>query len=171
MPAPDGPQWVTVYHASTSHEEPHRMLEDWEPGLEKYSNAHYNVLHMGTEESMKHPFLANKRFMHKYSIPDSHIYPVTFGDEGHLMRRQAREDRAGGATPFSRAMKGVQPGLFETVSGDPELALSSGMAVPYRNMAEGVGEISYMMPKSLIHSGVGKYHGITLLPHQVWGQK
>lgn len=149
MPAPDGPQFVTMYHASDNPRPPHdRFVNN---PVEDYTNAHPDVIHMGT---LKAAESFNRRYIHEYDVPEDMIYPVTFGDEKEFLKHDQHMEEQGVTSEFGEAMKGKQPGLFETMAGEPELALKSKMAVPYRNMTtEDMGSISYMVPKSLIYYG------------------
>lgn len=146
MPAPDGPQFVTMYHASFKAKPPHDPFVN--NVLEDYTNAHPDVIHMG---SLTAANSFKRRYIHEYRVPVEHVYPVTFGDEDEFIYNETHRDEQGVPTEFGAVMKGKQPGLFETMAGYPELALKSKMAVPYRNMTrEDMGGISYMVPKSLI---------------------
>jgi hypothetical protein len=80
--------------------------------------------------------------MHSYLVPKGSLYPVTFGDEGpeHDYERPK----------YKQAMENVQPDLWESVMGDPKLALETQTVLPYRNRVEDAGSISYMIPKSMI---------------------
>lgn len=154
MPAPDGPQWMDVFHSSYSHVPPHLM--DYEE-MNYYTNAHPEVIHMGSSETMTALPLRARPYVHTYSVPTSHLYPVTFGDEQQFLDR----DDPDWPSPFNRVMRGVQEGLFETVPGEPSLALKSRTVVPYRNREESPGSLSYMVPKKLIASGDVKYKGVS----------
>lgn len=142
-----GEQWVTMYHASHNRKPPHDRFAN--NNLEEYTNSHPNVIHMGSLGAAK---FFNRRYIHKYEVPAEHIYPVTFGDEDAFLADQDWHDSQGSPSEFGTVMKGKQTGLFETMAGDPQLAIQSKMAVPYRNATpEDLGGISYMVPKSLIH--------------------
>lgn len=146
MPAPDGPQFVKMYHASYNPKPPHDRFAN--NSLEDYTNSHPDVIHMGSLDAAK---TFKRRYIHAYEVPVEHVYPATFGDEDEFIYNQDKKDAYGTPTEFGRVMRGKQPGLFETMAGEPELALKSNMAVPYRNMThEDMGGISYMVPKSLI---------------------
>lgn len=157
MPRPTGPQFVTVYHASGSdapvHESPYTSLRKTD-----YSNSHDDVIHAGSLEAVSEPgLIGNRKYLHKYDVPVEHTYPVTFGDEDWTLKHPEREQKVG-----ARLKKeNVQEGLFETVSGSPELAVTSNMAVPYRNRAEDIGSLSYMLPKKAINEGNIIYRGVT----------
>ena len=149
MPAPEGPQFVTMYHASHNPTPPHDPFVNNE--LEHYTNADPDVIHMG---SLTAANSFRRRYIHEYRVPAEHVYPVTFGDEDEFIDEEDWKSAEGIPTEFGTVMKGKQTGLFETMPGYPELALKSKMAVPYRNMTkEDMGGISYMVPKSLIRRG------------------
>ena len=166
MPAPTGPQFITVYHASNEEQPPHKvtrsMLEDkghrYIP--EDYENTDFNVIHAGTMEAASAGHLAFRDFVHEYQIPKTHEYPVTFGDSPEHLPSEETYD-SGAFKEFNKNMKGVQEGLFETVSGTPQFAIKTNQAVPYRNTAESPGSISYMIPKKAINDSGIIYKGYT----------
>lgn len=156
MPAPDGPQWMDVFHASYEHVPPH--LRDYED-MNYYTNSDPDVIHMGTAKTIGDYGLRSRPYVHTYSVPTSHLYPVTFGDEQQFL--DADNFGLDTSSEFNKAMKGVQEGLFETIPGDPRLAITSNTVVPYRNREESPGSLSYMVPKKLIASGDVKYKGVS----------
>jgi hypothetical protein len=62
---------------------------------------------------------------------------------------------------FRAAMQGKQEGLWESIPGNPEIAISRNVVLPYRNYAEDIGSISYMIPKSLIEQNKVRHVGVT----------
>lgn len=172
MPKPDGPQFVTVFHSSEDAVPPHEVHygstnTDWKKGASlEEENRHPRVIHAGTEastEGFKRPYT------HVYEIPVEHQYPVTFGDAPRMTFDDESEtfDRKTGEPvsknfvgEYQQRLRGVQQGLFESIPGDPELAVRTEMAVPYRNKGEDKGSISWMVPKSAIRSGNIRYKGL-----------
>lgn len=172
MPAPTGPQFVTVYHASDRMKPPHEVAysstnTDYQKGTEyEKDNRHPQIIHAGTEESsasFKRPFT------HVYEIPVESQYPVAFGDSPEMTFRDSMEgfDRETGeptlnswVAPYQEKLRGVQQGLFESIPGDPKLAIRTDMAVPYRNKGEDMGSISWMIPKGAVHTGRIRYAGL-----------
>lgn len=130
---------IRVYHSSFSATPPHRR--DTKMGLQHFGNVHPDIIHAGTMQAAK-DIGEDRPFIHMYDIPAHEAYPVTFGDEGTEREKEN--------PTFVANMRGVQPGLFETISGEPSVALKSNRAVPYRNRAEDKGSISYMIPKKSI---------------------
>ena len=162
MPAPDGPQFTRVYHSSDT---PFPVHEIENPRLDKrvrlnpYGNAHPDVIHTGTEQAASTGPLSKRVFMHAYDVPSEHIYPVTFGDEEHIMNEREDSYRKR-MFKHSIVKNNIQEGLFETVPGDPLFAVKTNMAIPYRNMAEDHGSLSYMLPKKAINEGKIIYRGV-----------
>lgn len=155
---------LRVYHASRSEVPPHEVDTGRHSGIEldSYSNAHPDLLHMGDARTVRDKNLETREHMHAYDIPQHLVYPVTMGDEEDFMRDEDQRV-AWGAEPteteFGKAMSGVQEGLFETVTATPDFAFRAKMAIPYRNRVEGIGRISYMVPKSIINQEGVKYVG------------
>lgn len=181
MTKPLGEQFVRVYHLSRGGDPPHEetpdyiMRESYRKQTEKHgtnypivSNLHPEVIHAGTraaalETSGERPYL------HMYDIPVNAQYPVTFGDSPGMTfadederfdTEEGTPHETGHARTFQKRMRGVQQGIFETVPGDPHLAVRSNMAVPYRNKGEDEGSISWMIPKEAVKSGRIKYAGL-----------
>jgi hypothetical protein len=130
--------------------------------LEAYSNAHPDLIHMGDARTVKDTTLKTREHLHAYDIPQHLVYPVTMGDEEDFIKEEDNRIDWGGdptRTDFGKAMSGVQEGLFETVTATPDFAFKTKMAVPYRNRVEGMGQISYMVPKSIINQEGVKYAG------------
>lgn len=164
MPKPNGPQWIDVYHASDWADSPHDVSAT-DVEAQEYFNTHPDVLHMGTEDSVNDAEFGDRAYEHKYRIPVSHIYPVVFGDSKEDMDDEKEFAKRGGETEFEYSMKrrareGDHEGLFESIPADPLHAIRNNMVIPYRNIKEAPGEISYMVPKSLITQGIVKYHGV-----------
>lgn len=157
MPAPTGPQFQTVFHSSVSQTPPHLVTPNRDD-IEGYDNAHPDVIHAGTRQAALDitGIHGNRDFIHAYQVPAEHTYPVTFGDEQYLQNEPDKRNKRDARVVST----GEQEGLFETLTGDPELALRTNMAVPYRNMGEDVGSISYMLPKSAINEGKIRYVGV-----------
>lgn len=171
MPAPTGPQFVRVYHASDRLSPPHEVTysstnTDYRSGKPaENDNRHPGVIHAGTEESAK---TFERPFTHIYEIPVDHQYPVTFGDAPEMTFRDNMEQFTESGEPMSKGfvgafqqkLRGTQQGLFESITGDPNLAIRTDMAVPYRNRGEDVGSISWMIPKGAVRSGRIRYAGL-----------
>lgn len=155
MPAPEGPQFVRVYHASESWAPPHIMHAPdhiQSSTFRSDTNLHPDVIHAGTSKSSSE---FGRDYVHVYDIPVERQYPVVFADSYTMtFTPQTETDVVARNWPnvkqYNARMKGLQPGLFETIEGDPHLAIKSEQAVPYRNRAEDPGSISWMMPKSAI---------------------
>lgn len=161
MPAPNGPQFTRVYHRSYDEVPPHRVTRDSEIYESDEVNTHPDVIHAGTIEAANAVQDAYSRdWVHEYDIPVSHQYPVTFGDSFDMTFGPEHEHyNYHPMSTFNERMSGVQPGLFESVSGDPFTAIRSNMAVPYRNRGEDVGSISWMLPKRAINEDNIRYVG------------
>lgn len=179
MTKPLGPQFVTVYHASEQETPPHeveaseKLKSRYKHTVGKFpenypvsSNVHPDVIHGGTEQSASE---FARLYTHVYEIPVEKQYPVAFGDAPQMTFSDEREEfdpstgnpvMRGFPKDYQQNMRGVQPGLFESIPGDPRLALKSQMAVPYRNKGEDPGSISWMIPKSVIKEGGIRYVGL-----------
>ena len=172
MPAPTGPQFVTVYHASDRLSPPHEVAysstnTDYNKENQDIDNRHPQVIHAGTEASSK---AFHRPFTHVYEIPVEHQYPVAFGDEPGMTFKDESESfdpetglpQSSGSfiSPYQRNLRGVQQGLFESIPGDPKLAVRTDMAVPYRNKGEDMGSISWMIPKGAVRTGRIRYAGL-----------
>lgn len=156
MPAPTGPQFVTVYHAS-SNDVPAHMAPYTSINKTDYSNVHDDVIHAGSLDAITgSQLIGARKFRHAYDVPVEQTYPVTFGDEQKYLDNPDREQKLGNKIKE----KGTQEGLFEATPADPNLAVTTNMAVPYRNRAEGIGSISYMLPKKAINEGKIVYRGV-----------
>ena len=87
MPAPDGPQFVRVYHASYEDTPPHLQKpmarHMWTPD----SNMHPDVIHMGSSQSALDIMGEQRPFVHAYDIDISHpkVSPVVWGDENQII--------------------------------------------------------------------------------------
>lgn len=157
---------IRVFHKSFSPIPPHEVgpLKS-QRMMEEYGNAHPDVIHMGTESSMPE-VSGNRQYLHEYELPEHLVYPVTFGDEDEEIKYEDRsiasgEDPSKTIYGIALAKKGIkQEGLFETIQGEPEFAIKTKTAVPYRNRVEGRGEISYMVPKDIIKSGDVRHVGV-----------
>jgi hypothetical protein len=138
--------------------------------MEEYGNTHPDVIHMGTLSTMS-DVSGNRQYLHEYELPEHLVYPVTFGDDSQEIEYEDNSIVNGedpSKTTYGKALKkqGVtQEGLFEAIQGEPEFAIKTKNAVPYRNRVEGKGKISYMVPKSIINSGDVSYVGL----RNLWG--
>jgi len=160
MPVPDGPQFIKVFHSSRIADPPHEV-EHPDPAWlirraeinTRPSNQHPDIIHAGEEKAAREVGGGVRPFIHEYEIDSKEVFPITYGDEVESIDPDYE-------TPgFEEKMRGVQPGLFETVPGTPDIALKSNRAVPYRNLVEGEGTISYMIPKGAIGKSV-RYVGV-----------
>lgn len=151
----NGGQMVKMYHISWDDTPPHELeprlnsLHMWTP----QDNVHPDVLHMGTKRSALQIY---RTHLHEYEADPSDIDPIVHGDSQIAMSRTG-----GGDKYFNKAMAGVQPSLWESVPGNPYQAIRTGKVLPYRNLVEDAGSISYMVPKDLIKSGKVRYVGVT----------
>lgn len=168
MPAPDGPQFVRVYHASLNVVPPHRRKVKHGPDYDfGRGNTHPDIVHAGTLEAARGILGANTEaeypYIHAYDIPVHKQYPVVFGDDFGSTFHPEEEvyaDEYPSVGEFVNKMRGVQPGLFESVSGTPDIALKTSQAVPYRQRGEDIGSISWMIPKSAFHRGGVRHVGV-----------
>jgi hypothetical protein len=154
---------LRVYHASHSEKPPHMMDTEKHPDmLEPYSNAHPDIIHMGDASTVRDKNLRNRQHTHAYDIPQHLVYPATMGDEEEFISEEDQRIAWGGdptRTDFGRTMSGVKEGLFETVPATPDFVFKTKMAVPYRNRVEGMGRVSYMVPKGIINQEGVQYVG------------
>jgi len=153
-------QMVKIYHMSWSNTPPHELEPDTK-GLHVYSpgrNIHPDILHMGTRRSA---ISINRTHLHEYEIDQSEIEPITYGDEGWLLEKHARQPDSYFPRKFREAMEGKQQGLWENVPADPLESVHNSKVIPYRNTTEDAGSISYMVPKSAITTGRVRYKGVT----------
>ena len=142
---------IRVFHSSRRSDPPHE-LPYWASGVQ--GNNHPDIIHAGTRQAATER--RGRDFLRVCEITPGEEYPVAFGDED-------LEYTNNEPPTFKARMRGVQEGLFETISGDPDIAIKSGRAVPYRNRAEDKGSISYMIPKSAIGKSV-RYVGVQEIP-------
>jgi hypothetical protein len=155
-------QWITIHHMSDHPDPPHILGREKVNG---YSNAIPEALHMGTDKTVESHFLSHRPYQHTYQVPISHVYPVAFGDEAEFIDKEHHNPSH---DEFVNNMSGRQEGLFETMPMDPQLSIKTQMAVPYRNRVEGPGELSYLVPKSIIgENSPVKYVGMTRTQRQV----
>ena len=167
MPAPDGPQFIRLFHSSRSdlppHEVEHPDKEFLIKNAEPYTNQHPDIIHVGTRKSAE-DISKHRSFLHEYEIDLHEAYPTTFGDERSGNDNTVDAIKLPETEKFKERMSGVQPSLFETISGTPDIAIKSNRAVPYRNELEDEGSVSFMIPKGAVGKGVryvgAKYVGI-----------
>jgi hypothetical protein len=138
---------IRVFHSSRRSDPPHE-LPYWASGVQ--GNNHPDIIHAGTRQAATER--RGRDFLHIYEITPGEEYPVTFGDED-------TESNTYESPVMATKLRGTQPGLFETISGNPDIAIKSNRAVPYRNAAEDKGSVSYMIPKGAIGKTV-KYVGL-----------
>jgi|694.fasta_scaffold112559_4 hypothetical protein len=164
MPVPTGPQFV-VFHSSSSQTPPHEVEHPRAARLAvgggmPLSNKHPDIVHAGTLAAAQEVSANSRIWFHQYGIDPSEEYPVTFGDEtASTHDNNVDSVNYSDTKNFKEKMSGVQPGLFESVAGTPDIALKSNRAVPYRNALEDAGNISYMIPKGAVGKTV-KYLGV-----------
>lgn len=159
MPAPDGPQWVDIYHASedagvTPHDRPH-------PHGEKVAPYRHDVVFGGTEESARHRVRGalnsgNAATLHHYRVKINDVSPVVYADDAWSSMKDASDVTASGSHKVA-AKKGEVPGLWETIPVSPSQSRRS--VLRYRNITEDPGSISYVMHKDMIKSGKIQYMG------------
>lgn len=176
VPKPLGPQFIRVHHLSHEAVPPHTVTPVHGPDHDfDLPNMHPDVIHAGTKQAAMEIDQGTRkefrrRFLHSYDIPVSRQYSHVFGDDfKHTFSPEDEDNPLYGnmvnLKKFKEKMKGTQPGLFESVTGTPDIALESGQAVPYRNRAEDVGSISWMIPKSAVHRGGIRYRGVKEINH------
>lgn len=154
---------IKVFHSSWREIPPHEFgTAESEGIIEGHTNADPDVVHMGTRKSALDAG-GGRRFLHEYEIPSHLVYPTVFGDEYKEMAYEDREIAYGAdpsETKYGKAIKGVKEGLFESIPGEASFALKAKMAIPYRNRVENPGDISYMVPKSIINSEGVRHVGV-----------
>ena len=151
-------QMVKMYHISWDETPPHELESSNVHAYTEGENIHPDVLHMGTRRSA---IQINRTHLHEYEADPSEIDPIVYGDEQRLLNAERDFPEGFRAKDIKKSMQGVQQGLWETVTGDPRDAVTKGKPIPYRNLSEDVGSISYMVPKSAIQSGKVRYVGVT----------
>lgn len=88
MPAPDGPQWKRVYHASWEdtpvHQQKALSRHAWTPD----SNFHPDVIHAGSFPSTLDIMGERRPYIHAYDIDMSHpsVSPVVWGEENQILQ-------------------------------------------------------------------------------------
>lgn len=167
-------QFIRVYHASRSKIPPHRQL-DWD-SEHTMQNVHPDVIHAGTEEAafdvasgIGGSSSSLRNYVHVYDIPVSKQYGVVFGDDFSATFTPEMEERSinypnqwNDPSPrkLNERLKGQQVGLFESMIGTADIPIRSKMAVPYRNRAEDIGSISWMIPKNAFEKGGVRHVGV-----------
>lgn len=149
---------IRMFHISWDETPPHELtpsrIQEYRPD----NNLHPDVLHMGTREAA---LQIHRTHLHEYEMDASDVDPVTYGDAPNLL---TDPDRFRPTNHFARTylknMKGVQPSLWEETPADPIDAVNRNAVLPYRNLAESPGSVSFIVPKSAIASGKVKYVGV-----------
>jgi hypothetical protein len=153
-------QMVKMYHISWDDTPPHELEPTSVHRYKEGENIHPDVMHMGTRRAA---LTIHRTHLHEYEADPSEIDPVVYGDEQWLLDVEKDFPENYRARDIKASMQGVQQGLWETVTGDPRDAVTKGRVIPYRNLSEDVGSISYLVPKAAIQSGKVKYVGVTNL--------
>lgn len=169
MPKPTGPQFLRVYHSSWSGIPPHRVNAKHGPDHDfGMANTHPEIIHAGTERAasdIEGMFASRRPYIHMYDIPAHMQHSVVYGDDFDNTFFPEEEDDPRSTIneyrtkEFKEKMSGIQEGLFETITGTPDVPLKSNQAVPYRNKVEDIGSISWMIPKSAINPRGIRYAG------------
>lgn len=148
--------YIKAYHISWDETPPHELKPTNVHRYEEGGNIHPDVLHMGTRDSAMQIY---RTHLHEYEIDPSVVHPSVYGDAQNV---QEKANTPGTDThrKVLEKMKGVQPMLTESITGDPREAVRTGMVTPYRNLSEDTGSISYMVPKSAIASGKVRHVGV-----------
>lgn len=147
--------YIKAYHISWGTTPPHER--DSSDVVFTYNdNVHPDALHMGTRRAA---IQIHRTHLHEYEINPSALHPVTQGDSPIMKEKTEKEGWR--AKSANEAMRGLQPELWETVSADPRQAVRTGQVLPYRNLGEDTGSISFIVPKSAINSGAVRYVGVT----------
>ena len=149
--------YIKAYHISWDDTPPHELDPDKKNVFyQEGDNIHPDALHMGTREAAMQIW---RTHLHEYEIDPSVMHPVIQGDSPSMMEK-ANQPGSYRNRDVNIAMSGVQPELWESVSADPREAVKTGKVLPYRNLAEAPGSISYIVPKSAIKEGKVRYVGV-----------
>lgn len=153
-------QKLRVFHMSWDKEPPH-SIEVYRQNInttDAEDNIHPNVLHMGTKKAALGIY---RTYLHEYEVDPDVVDPVVHGDAQYMMDMvQTRPDRHQ-SKAFVKNMSGKQQELWETLPATPSDALKRNVVLPYRNYAEDIGSISYIVPKRLITQGKVRHVGVT----------
>jgi len=164
MPAPKGPQWVDVFHASEQPDPTHTLLPTDRQVYDESDNYHPAVFHAGTIDAASQ---YGRPYIHRYQINVNHpsVSPVTWGDAPAILDAddyyEAQQNAIDGdnwlvhagfthMNRFKQAMSGKQPGLFEETPADVKYAANRDVVMPYRNRRESYGSVSYIIPKGTV---------------------
>lgn len=155
--------YIKAYHISEQETPPHELDPHSLLRYSEWDNTHPDVLHMGSRKAAIH--IQNSRLyiprnhLHEYEIDPSIVHPVIYGDSQSMLDI-SRDIEDSKAKNIDKHMAGIQPELWESIPGDPREAVKTGQVLPYRNFAEDIGSISYMVPKSAIKEGKVRYVGV-----------
>lgn len=147
--------YIKAYHISWNETPPHELTPTIAQDYQEDENTHPDVLHMGSRKAAMQIW---RTHLHEYEIDPSALHPVVHGDSPQMMERAEYNPRS--KKEVTDAMSKVQPELWESIPGNPLDAVNTGKVFPYRNFAEDVGSISYMVPKSAIAEGKVRYVGV-----------
>ena len=150
---------IRMFHISWNETPPHELepsrMQEYRPD----NNVHPDVLHMGTREAA---LSIHRTHLHEYEMDANDVDPVTYGDSANLLEKESnrftRPDHF--ARAFHKNMVGVQPSLWENTPADPIDSINRNAILPYRNLSESPGSVSFIVPKSAIASGKVKYVGV-----------
>lgn len=149
--------FIKAYHISWNDTPPHELKpQEFGHEYKEGDNIHPDVLHMGTKNAAMQIY---RTHLHEYEIDPSAIDPVVYGDTQHVMDK-ADNPNYPTHHEVKQAMKGIQPSIFESITGDPRQAVKTGKVLQYRNFAEDRGSISFMVPKSAIKEGKVRHVGV-----------
>lgn len=155
-------QKLRVFHMSWEEQPPHTVETDRitinnREGDDE-DNVHPGVLHMGTRKAALSIY---RTHLHEYEMDPDVVDPLIYGDAQYMMDRvQTHPDRHQ-SKAFIKNMSNIQQGLWETLPATPKDALKRNIVLPYRNYAEDIGSISYIVPKRLATQGKVRYVGVT----------
>ena len=150
--------FIKAYHVSWNTTPPHELEPSNLQTFQEHENRHPDILHMGTRRASMQ---IHRTHLHEYEIDPSALHPVVHGDSPAMLEVASSKVPSYKTREIKEKMAGVQPELWESLPGDPREAVGTGKVFPYRNLAEDVGSISFMVPKSAIASGAVRYKGVT----------
>jgi hypothetical protein len=156
-------QKLRVFHMSWHKQPPHTIIKDIINNFDG-NNVHPDVLHMGTELAARHAY---RTHLHEYEIDPDVVDPVTHGDAQYIMDMVTAHPERRQSKAFVENMRNKQQELWETVPAQPEDALKRNVVLPYRNYAEDIGSISYIVPKHLVTQGKVRHVGVTNIENSV----
>lgn len=183
---PPEDDFITVYHASTSHKPPHAVEHDHTRinGVPRSQWATNKENHIFVGDLPTATAFSGRRYMHAYKVPKSAIYPVEYSDDmdvdeekpGYpsLMNEPRWAHHGRYASKNTLSKHPPQAGLWSMFAASPYSPEKTESVIPYRNAFEGTrlihedggaryeGPISYILPKGKVFDKLGiQYLGLT----------